>query len=188
LVVAIATSLGCGFDSGGVGTSTDASSSGGTSLSASTGDTHATAMPATTQTPGDTSSGPASTGAATGSESTGSADTQAITSSDTSGVPDTSTAADGTGEPDASYGPCARGCLGDDACVQWWNEMYEACGTPCEDDDECPLPPSGTAVPVCSPIVFDCVLSCSDDLECPEGMVCFVSEAGADRCAWESAQ
>jgi len=77
------------------------------------------------------------------------------------------------------YGPCAGGeCT---CFVPSVAECFEGgcfCTLPCivDEPNPCPVPPSGTAVPVCAMEEFagECGLPCAGEGEpgCPDGMMC----------------
>ena len=85
-------------------------------------------------------------------------------------------------------------CVGDtcempgDLCNQI--DGHRWCGRPCYSGLECPVPDSGTAVPICSFGLGDgrCVLDCGyASVTCPEGMACEalgVGQGAAYRCMW----
>jgi hypothetical protein len=71
---------------------------------------------------------------------------------------------------------------GSTACV-----VATVCTYACKAADDCPAPPSGTVVPVCNRSE-ECVLPCSQNSECPDGMICFndgyVDDRIAGSCQW----
>lgn len=103
----------------------------------------------------------------------------------------TSTTTDSNGDSDP-YGPCDgdRGC-GASAQCEPSGALPLTCAEPCETDDECPAPTSGTASPVCVPLDDAgswCVLPCASNgngADCPDGMECseWQPEIG-ELCTW----
>jgi Cleaved Adhesin Domain len=94
----------------------------------------------------------------------------------------------GAPDPEPQYGDCINGgpcdvglvCLSDMASTFGW------CGTlDCVDDTVCQPPPAtGDAPAICGALDMDtdvCLLDCSMDQTCPDGMVCFSGFA----CVWE---
>ncbi|PCC70243.1 hypothetical protein SAMN02745121_03429 [Nannocystis exedens] len=61
---------------------------------------------------------------------------------------------------------------------------FSVCAPFCGDDDDCPLPASGTATPACDldsrPSVGS--LDCSEGQQCPDDMVCDLQGSGL--CMW----
>jgi hypothetical protein len=74
------------------------------------------------------------------------------------------------------YGGYDNGCEG--GCL---------CGTPCEEDRDCPLPATGNAVPQCVEgepgQATVCLLPCTE-AACPDGMVCTTLFTGEPLCMW----
>ncbi len=80
-------------------------------------------------------------------------------------------------------GPCEEGiCVSDDPA----DPTVGACFSPCMDAADCPAPRSGAAPAICDDITGDmmneCMLDCSDDQACPDGMIC---ENQFGICLWE---
>lgn len=74
-------------------------------------------------------------------------------------------------------------------CYDFLAPDYTVCTLPCEQDDDCPQPPTGDAQPLCAGQSDDqCVLDCSDGATCPDGMECQeVGQGGMfERCLWPS--
>ncbi len=148
-------------------TTTSASTTGPTTSATSTATTTTTTT-TTASTGTDDSSG---TTASTGSESSTDPDTSATDSS--SGGESSS-----SGEPPSDDYPA---CMADEDC----EKPYSLCwppddfGTPnfctleCASSDDCPVPSTGSAVPLCEgpPDQDVCVLDCEDG-DCPTGMGC----------------
>lgn len=99
---------------------------------------------------------------------------------------------DGPIDPfDVGFGDCVNAPV-KEACIETENcfvddakqPTFGVCQQPCDDVEECPLPPLGNSTMVCVDIDADvqgeCVLFCGDTTECPNGMVCF----GNAMCAW----
>jgi hypothetical protein len=57
------------------------------------------------------------------------------------------------------------------------------CTPDCTAAEDCPLPESGTAVPVCSEF-GECELPCADGENCPDGMECTETNNGLTMCGW----
>jgi hypothetical protein len=57
----------------------------------------------------------------------------------------------------------------------------------CEDPEDCPDAPAGTAIPACVPLSGGggaaCLLDCGDGRQCPQGMDC-IDLPNADLCMW----
>ena len=59
-------------------------------------------------------------------------------------------------------------------------------GVGCNNNNECPASPGGTATPVCESTLFNnqagCLLDCSGNKTCPGGMQCFNVNGFGERC------
>lgn len=73
---------------------------------------------------------------------------------------------------DAPTTTCPQG----EVCLQS-EDGSAVCAQSCETTSECPPAPSGSAVPQC---VLACLLRCSSDESCPEGMIC----DDVSSCVW----
>jgi len=170
---------GCGDDGTPQGGSEESSGSGSGSSTGST-----TADPTTTPMTGATSTGMADSGTDAGSTTPATDSGSADSGSGESG-------SDSTGEEESVYPPCMPDA--DPVCPRPYEVCYEfagpdhsVCTHPCERSDQCPQPSSGDAVAVCAGQDFDqCLLDCSDDATCPDGMECLeIGDAEFFRCAW----
>ncbi len=171
--------LACG-DDGGEGEETDDGTGTGTTMMTTTN-------PSTTSPTGSASATGTSTGEDTESADTGSSSDpttgEVATDTDPSGTGSTgSTGAtedgSGTGTPGGDYPACEMDEDCSDPYTMCWPPenfgMPNFCTLECEDaETDCPVPTSGTAVPVCEgpPDTNICVLDCTDG-ECPDGMEC----------------
>jgi len=70
-------------------------------------------------------------------------------------------------------GPC-EGRDGEAVCDT--GPFYMICENPCDSDDDCPIPLTGSAAPVCHDEL--CQLPCEDDAECPDGFSCHEARDG----------
>ncbi len=91
-------------------------------------------------------------------------------------------------DPEPQYGDCVNGgpCGAGLVCISDMAGTFGWCGTiNCVDDTVCQPPPAtGDAPAICAPInemVDACLLDCSMDQTCPDGMSCF----GGFACVWE---
>lgn len=106
---------------------------------------------------------------------------------------DPTEAADDTGDGWVPYQACGpRSECPDEAdeChVYVAHVPVRYCTVHCEDERDCPPPPSGETVPRCDPYLgYDyCALDCEDAF-CPSGMGCFdvtlVDDTEVKRCGW----
>jgi len=93
-----------------------------------------------------------------------------------------------TGDP---YGQCEtpNDCPGmDPMCIPlgMTSGCTVSCNDPAEPSMECPESVDGSGTPTCAEaglMVPVCVLSCVDDMDCPDGMVC-VDFMGPSYCLW----
>ena len=136
----------------------------------------------------------------TGTSSTGTADTtMSSTSMETtaSTMETTTEPTEGTestgGEP-VDYPPCTEmdpQCPPPyEVCYEFSGPNHSVCTQPCMQDDECPVPTTGDATPVCAGQDGDqCLLNCANGATCPDGMECLdIGEMGMFfRCAWPNA-
>jgi len=83
-----------------------------------------------------------------------------------------------TGEDSPQYRACAVNDDCDDPTPFCFAQLG-VCMKACAAVETCPAPPSeGSAAPVCALMEFDaqpyqvCLLSCGEDDDCPEGLVC----------------
>lgn len=190
----------CGLDSsGGEGGSSDGSgSSTGGSASATASSTDSTTASTSASTSASTT---ASTTASTSSADSGSE--TGVTTIDTTGTGTTDATTTGTDTGGSSGGSSSGGmpeieyppCMADDECTDPYSLCWPPqrfgdpafCTLPCGNADECPLAPTGGAVPVCEgpPDQNICVLDCTD-ADCPDGMTCIDVFGNGDfmRCTW----
>lgn len=189
----------CGLDSSGVGGSSEGSSSssgGSAGASATASSTDSTTASTSASTSASTT---ASTTASTSSADSGSE--TGVTTIDTTGTTDATTTGTDTGGssggsssggmPEIEYPPC----MADDECTDPYSLCWPPqrfgdpafCTLPCGNADECPVAPTGGAVPVCEgpPDQNICVLDCTD-ADCPDGMTCIDVFGNGDfmRCTW----
>jgi hypothetical protein len=121
--------------------------------------------------------------------STGSKDDTTSTTSDD----EDSTGAETTGLDHDWYTAC-RCQDGLESCVNFYNQNQDVIANicyaiPCNGSDDCPMPPSGNAMPVCVTLASlpngGCGLDCTADSSgCPTGMTCYALQGGFSRCAW----
>ncbi len=165
----------CG-DDGGEGTGTDDGTGTGTTMMTTTN-------PTTTSPTASSSATGTSTGMNTESADTGSSSGEPTTDTDTSGSGSTGSTGDTEGSsssgnvtPGDDYPPCEADEDCSDPYTTCWPPgfMSNFCTLECQDaETDCPVPTSGTAVPVCEgpPGTDICTLDCSEG-ECPDGMDC----------------
>jgi hypothetical protein len=187
LAGALMLALGCGDDNG-EGDGTDE----GTGTESSTGTTPTTTtastMTASTMTASTTAtSSSTSTGPDTDTGSTGTSVTGDVTSDTDSS--DTGSGSSSTGTPVDDYPSCEADEDCSDPYTLCWPPMEfgtpNYCTVECEDAEaDCPVPTSGTAVPVCEgpPGTDICSLDCTDG-DCPDGMDC-IEIFMLMRCSW----
>jgi hypothetical protein len=186
--------LACPADTSGVDEDTGDSSDSG-----SESGTNPSTDPMTMTDPTDVSAdGSSSSG---GSADTGPDDTGTDTGTGTEGSttdPDSGSETAGSSE-DSSTGTPPGGeyppCMADDECSDpytlcWPSDdfgMPNYCTLECESADDCPVPSSGEAVPVCEgpPDIDICALDCTDG-ECPDGMTCVEIFMDFERCVYEA--
>jgi hypothetical protein len=176
--------LACGddVDEAGDGGTGDSSSSEGSNTNPTTDpsatnpstDPSADGSETTDNDTGPDDTGPTETGS-TGGSSDGSETTNADTSA-TDSMGDSGSSS--SGEPPSADYPM---CMSDDDCSDpytlcWPPEKFGEptfCTLECEAADECPVPSTGEAVPVCEgpPGTNICALDCTEG-ECPDGMEC----------------
>jgi hypothetical protein len=114
---------------------------------------------------------------------------ESMTDTDTDTATD-SASSSSSGGGDATYPACQPDA--DPVCPKPYTGCYDvvkthsACTVECEDPDACPEPNGGTAVPVCGgPMMDSCVLDCSGDATCPDGMECVeIVPETILRCLW----
>lgn len=88
------------------------------------------------------------------------------------------------------YSPCMLDA--DVACLPPYGQCYQYidgynfCTRTCVIDDVCPPPPDGNAEAICAVAISLCVLECTNDGSCPEGMGCEVAPFPGNprRCVW----
>lgn len=159
-------------------TDTDGTDSNSSDSMTASNTSPSTTMPSTTNSSADGTTTTTDT-ADTGSESAEvTTDPDGTTTGETTSSTTTGASSSSTGEPVAEDYPA---CTADDEC----SDPYTLCWPPenvatpnfctleCEDADDCPIPSTGTATPVCEgpPGTDVCVLNCAD-AECPDGMTC----------------
>jgi hypothetical protein len=70
-------------------------------------------------------------------------------------------------------GDCTGWGSGTVSCPGNYDETdHMVCDHPCDTDESCPVPGSGTAIPVCLSTVHACELPCDDTTLCPDGYAC----------------
>lgn len=126
-------------------------------------------------------------------ESTSTTSTDAETGVD----PTLGTSSSSGGDPGSSsgetpfdpYGSCTGGCEMRGECIEFYDdgvEVASSCAPPCTEANECPMPGTGGATPIC--ITFDsgdfCVLDC-DPGECPDEMTCYGTQQVGPLCFWD---
>lgn len=176
----------CGDDDGtaegGSGSSDTGTGSGSTTMSPTT-------MPSTMTD---------SMGTNSGTGSTSSDDTTTTTPADSSGTAGSSggsseSGGSSSGDPeDPAYPPCmpdAEPVCPEpyDGCYDFVGPDFSVCTQTCMDAEDCPQPATGDAVAACGgPMMNQCVLDCSGDATCPDGMECVPVGGGGMilRCAW----
>lgn len=169
---------------------------GGSSSDASTTtDPGATSAPPVESLDGDSSSGSStsSTSSTSTSEPPGATSEPPGSTSEPGVETATTTTTDGSSSsgpgPDLDpYGPCmdASDCVEPDSYCHVYNDT-SVCVPPCDTDEDCPpaLEP-GSAVLCMSAGGTGCVLICTKDIACPDGMRCEPIEKvmGVGYCAW----
>ena len=110
----------------------------------------------------------------------------------TSGPPPpvTDTSTGGVVDPLVEYADCVGGTceMPGNICSQV--EGYQWCGQTCDSAQQCPLPESGNAPPICTFGLGEgrCALDCFDySTTCPDGMTCEAIGTGQGtvyRCMW----
>jgi hypothetical protein len=137
-----------------------------------------------------------------GMDGTGSTSLPVDTTSDTmpldtssSGALESTTMA-GSSSSGGEEGPLYPPCMldGDPVCPRPYVECYDflapdytVCTLPCGQDDQCPVPATGDAVPQCAGQGNDqCVLDCSGGATCPDRMECQQVGGMFERCVWPS--
>ncbi len=92
---------------------------------------------------------------------------------------------DGTGPAAGPYGPCPSGsdleCEEDESC----HSGLDACAALCFGDEDCPLPSTAGAFPICVSFSSEgtCVISCAGGGTCPPQMSC-VEDGALAYCVW----
>lgn len=72
-------------------------------------------------------------------------------------------------------------------CYDFLEPDYTVCTQPCDQDEDCPVPASGDATAMCAGQGGNqCLLDCSDDATCPDGMECQQIAGMFFRCLWPS--
>lgn len=121
-----------------------------------------------------------STSPTTGTTTTDSGTTTSDGTTSTTGTTDTGTSSSGsstTGGVSDDYPACAADEDCSEPYTMCWPPMDfgmpNFCTLPCAGPDECPVPATGTATPVCEgpPGNNVCILDCTEG-ECPDGMSC----------------
>lgn len=112
---------------------------------------------------------------------------------------DSGSGTDGSTGEDSSTGTPPGGeypmCMSDDDCSDpytlcWPPEKFGMpvyCTLECESADDCPVPSTGEAVPVCEgpPGTDICSLDCTGGVACPDGMTCVEIFMDFERCTYE---
>lgn len=81
---------------------------------------------------------------------------------------------------------CATNDLGEPVCPgnldRFGDDAFCACLPSCEDDDDCPLPRSGSVTPRCDSGLDRCILPCTPTDACPDG------QEGVEEPHWTEAE
>jgi hypothetical protein len=188
-------SLGCGDDGGTADTEAGTGSDTGGTAGMTTTPMMTTASMTTASMDGSTTDMPPADGTSTGEPpATDTGEPPADSSGTAGGESGTETGGGTTGGADDAYPACdpkAKPECPDPytGCYEFSPKGFSVCIVDgCEDPDDCPQPSSGTAPVVCGGQQMDlCLLDCSDDQMCPDGMECQEVAQGIARCMWPDA-